>query len=344
MIALLGTNHKWAPIAIREKLVFPKAKPALRALVNLKSIDEGCILSTCNRVEICVASKDTDAALNELNQFITDQHGFNKDELSEYFYRYRDEEAITHTFRVVSSLDSLVVGEPQILGQVKEAYKQAQSAKALGPVLHRFYHKAFNVAKKVRRETWIGKSQVSVASVAVDLSQRIFHGLTDKTFFLIGAGEMIELAARRLFERGAKHFILTNRTVEKAEFLKSKLSSKINVEVIPFERFKNALQFSDMVIVSTSYHEYLLNEEMMKRVIGLRRQKPVFCIDLSVPRNIDPRINDIDNIYLYNVDDLEAIVKENLDGRKKEAALAERIVRAEAESFNERIYARFVGR
>ena len=332
-IVVVGLNHKTAPLNFREKVAFTEVKTPLRSLMRLEHVHEGCIISTCNRVELCVATQHAQAASQQIEAFMAAYHGYDAAEMSPYLYRLQGREAIHHTFRVASSLDSMVVGEPQILGQIKEAYFEAKEANALGPVLHRFYHKAFGVAKRVRSETRIGEHSLSVGSVAVDLSKKIFDRLDNKVVLLVGAGEMIEIAAARLLERGVTQFYIANRSQENVIRLTHALNKNAHFRYIPLDRLKDYLKKADMIFVSTASPTYLLTQEMMTEAMRQRKNSPVFCIDISVPRNVEPAIDALENVYLYDIDDLEVILKENSKKRASASKQAESIVAQEADHF-----------
>lgn len=330
-IIVIGLNHKTAPIDIREKLAFQESEieEALQRIRSIPSIRETMILSTCNRVEIYATSKEVEKAVQELKQFLSEIHQFPLERFERNLYLLIGEEAVRHIFRVASSLDSMVVGEPQILGQIKEAYQRANESKASGVILHRLLHRAFHVAKRVRTETKISSSAVSVSSVAVELAQRIFGTLEDRVVFLIGAGEMIELAARHLVSGGVKKILVTNRTYERA----LNLAREFQGEAIPFEEMNIGLKRADIVISATNSPEPILTSEQIIRVMKERKHRPIFFIDIADPRDIEPKVGDLENVYLYNIDDLQKVAFENLKDREREAEKAEGIVREEVERF-----------
>ena len=330
-LIVVGLNHKTAPIEIREKLAFPD-EGIERALCQAKafpSLKENMILSTCNRVEIYAAAREPKNAMLDLKKFLSDYHSISVDEFEKSLYLFTGEEAVRHIFRVASSLDSMVVGEPQILGQIKSAYNMATEAKSSGLVLHRLLHQAFHVAKRVRTETKIGNSAVSVSFVAVELAKKIFGSLEKKIVLLIGAGEMCELAARHLISSGVEKVLVTNRTFERA----LALARAFKGEAIPFEEIARGLRTADIVISSTGAPQYLLRREQILRVIKDRKQKPIFFIDIAVPRDIEPSVNDIENAYLYDLDDLQEVVNANIQDREKEAAKADKIIQGEVVKF-----------
>lgn len=331
-IVIVGLSHKTAPVEIRERIAFaPNAmEEPLRQLANLPSIAEGLIVSTCNRVELYAASKDPEAATSAMRRFLAEFHDLSEAELDKHLYDYSDMQAIHHLFRVASSLDSMVIGEPQILGQIKTAYGYAVEFRTAGLILNRFLHKAFSVAKRVRTETGIASNAVSVSFAAVELARKIFDRLDNKAVMIIGAGEMCELAARHFLTNGVSKVLVTNRTLERAE----KLASELQGRAVPFDRFPDHLAEVDIVLTSTGAPNFILGQRQMEEIIRRRKQKPMFLIDIAVPRDIDPRVNDLGNVYLYDVDDLQEVVQANLKERQKEAGKAEAIVEQEIGQFN----------
>ena len=330
-LIVIGLNHKTAPIEIRERLAFPEdgIEKALSQIKSLPSLKENMILSTCNRVEIYAAVQETEKAILDLKGFLSRYHGLSLKEFEKNLYLLVGEEAVRHIFRVASSLDSMVVGEPQILGQIKSAYNMAAEAKTSGLILHRLLHRAFHVAKRVRTETKIGNSAVSVSFVAVELAKKIFGTLEKRTVLLIGAGEMCELAARHLVSGGIEKVLVTNRTYERAVTL----AQEFRGEPIPFEEIHRGLRMVDIVISATDSPQYLLHHEEVAKVIKDRKQKPIFFIDIADPRDIEPKVGDIENVYLYNIDDLQKVANDNIQDREKEAQKAEAIVRDEVVKF-----------
>ena len=330
-IVIVGLSHKTAPVEIREKVAFaPTAmQEPLQQLQELPGVLEGLIVSTCNRVELYAVSKDPAAATIALRHFLADFHELSRNDLKEHLYDYSGEEAIHHLFRVASSLDSMVIGEPQILGQIKTAYGYAVEHQTAGLILNRFLHKAFSVAKRVRTETGIASNAVSVSFAAVELARKIFDRLDNKTVMIIGAGEMCELAARHFMSNGVPDVLVTNRTFERAE----KLAAELKGKAVPFDRFTDDLVAVDIVLTSTGAPNFILGHRQMDEIIRRRKHKPMFLIDIAVPRDIDPRVNDVDNVYLYDVDDLQGVVQANLKERQKEARKAESIVEQEIGQF-----------
>jgi glutamyl-tRNA reductase len=330
-LIVLGLNHKTAPIEIRERLAFPedRIETALHQVKSLTSLKENMILSTCNRVEIYAASREIENAILDLKHFLSRYHALSLKEFEKNLYSFVGEEAVKHIFRVASSLDSMVVGEPQILGQIKSAYNIAVESKTSGLILHRLLHRAFHVAKRVRTETKIGDRAVSVSFVAVELAKKIFETLEKKTVLLIGAGEMCELAARHLVSEGVEKVLVTNRTYERAVAL----AQEFKGEAIPFDEIGQGLKKADIVISATDSPQYLIHHDQVTKVIKDRKNRPIFFIDIADPRNIEPSVGDIENIYLYNIDDLKKVADENIKDRRKEAQKAEAIVQEEVIKF-----------
>ncbi len=328
---MIGLNHRTAPLEIREKISFPEEGlvRCLETLQDLSSLTEGLILSTCNRVEIYAATRDPERGVEEIKGFLAQQHHLHLLEFESTLYALQGEEVVRHIFRVASSLDSMVVGEPQILGQLKEAYRTARTTRTTGTLLNRLLHRAFSVAKRVRTETSIGDRAVSVSFVAVELAKKIFGHLEGREVLIIGAGEMCELAAQHLVRGGVKGVTVTNRTWERA----MGLAEKFNGEAIPFAEFPNSLLRVDIVISSTSSPDYILRKKEVSKTIRERKNRPLFFIDIAVPRDIDPQVNSVDNVYLYDIDDLQEVAETNIKGRQQEAQRAEEIVATEMEKF-----------
>ncbi len=331
-IVLIGLSHKTAPLEVRERLAFNPAiiREALSSLVDHSEVDEGLIVSTCNRVElVACAPSGADKGLGRLTGFLYDFHRLSASALDRHLYRHTDMEAIKHVFRVASSLDSMVVGESQILGQFKEAYQQAVDAGTVGRVLSQLMHKAISVAKRIRTETGISQRPVSISSVAVELAQKVRGDLSDNTILLVGAGDMGELAARNLMEAGAGKLIVTNRTAKRAE----EMASEFGGGAINFEAFYDVLPSADIVICSTGASGYVIHQAETKRAIKGRKRGPLLFIDISVPRNVDPAIASLENCFLFDIDDLQSVVKANLSERQREARAAEIIVESEVQQF-----------
>jgi glutamyl-tRNA reductase len=330
-LLVIGLNHNTAPIEIRECLAFreDKLEEALSKVHALSSVKEDMIISTCNRVEVYAATRETEKAIHDLKEFLSQYHGISLKEFEKGLYTHVGEEAVRHIFRVASSLDSMVLGEPQILGQIKDAYDISQQAKTSGLILHRLLHRAFHVAKRVRTETKIAISAVSVSSIAVELAEKIFSTLENKTVLLIGAGEMCELAARHLVSGGIERILVTNRTYERAV----SLAQEFRGEAIPFEDMTQGLKKTDIVISATNSPQYLIGHDQITKVMKDRKQKPIFFIDIADPRNVEPKVGDIENVYLYDIDDLQKVANENIRDREKEAQKAEAIVQDEMVKF-----------
>jgi len=335
---LTGLNHRTAPVELRERLAFDAAAlpAALRELRRRQGILEGLILSTCNRVEVAVTAEeeaDCDAWVVEFlkcSRQVAD--------IEPYLYRFEGREAIRHVFRVAASLDSMVVGEPQILGQLKQAYAVAKAEGAVNGFLETVLTRAFSVAKRVRSETDIGQSAVSVSYAAVELAREIFGSLAGKRVMLIGAGKMSELAARHLRRVGATHVYVTNRTRERAE----QMARMFDGIIVDYPAFPAALPEADIVITSSAAPHYILRRDDMKRVIEARRNRPMFVIDIAVPRNVEPGVNELDNVFLYDIDDLNAVIQQNLQSRQAEAQQAEQIIQEEVDRLMMRLEMRQV--
>jgi glutamyl-tRNA reductase len=331
-LCIVGVNHRTAPVALRERLAFTEAglAEALRELKQAQGIDEAAIVSTCNRVEIVAAATAPSAAVvGVIEAFLARTRELDRGAFSAHLYAHHGRDAIRHLFRVAASLDSMVVGEPQILGQMKEQYVAAASAGTSGPVLHKAFHRAFTVAKRVRTETGIASKSVSVASVAADLTRTIFETLDDKTVMLIGAGKMSQLVARHLKARGSGDIMVATRTFDHAV----ELAREFGGLPIPFERLGEYLKHADIVIGSAGAADHLVGPPLVQEVLRTRKQRPMFFIDLAVPRNFDPAINDLDNVYVYDMDDLARTSADNTDEREREALRAEAIVEREADRF-----------
>jgi glutamyl-tRNA reductase len=330
-VLIVGLNHRTAAVGVREAVAFgdEQIDDVNRSLRGLEGLDEAAVVCTCNRVEVVGCTRAVPGVTERIAEFLgVVQRGAVRD-LTPHLYSYSGRDAVRHLFRVASSLDSMVVGEPQILGQLKQFYARAASVGSTGAVLHRWFHKAFSVAKRVRTETAIAGRAVSVSSAAVELATTIFDRLEDKTAMLIGAGKMGELAARHLLGSGVGSMMVTNRTFDRAV----EMARDFNATPVPFEHFTKYLPMADIIIGSTASTSYVLSESMIHDALRERKGRPMFCIDLSVPRNFDPRINAMDNVYLYDIDDLGTVAEENRDERHREAEKAEHIVSEEVESF-----------
>ncbi len=330
-VFIVGLNHKIADVEVREKLAFngPKLEEGLMRFRNLPEIQESMILSTCNRVELYAGVRDTHRASEATKAFLSEFHGIPRASMENALYIYDGIDAVRHIFRVASSLDSMVVGEPQILGQLKDAFDLALSKKTTGILLNKLMKKAISVAKRVRTETRIAENAVSISFSAVELARKIFTDLSKRVFMLLGAGEMAELAAKHLIGGGVKEVLVSNRTYSRA----CDLAEEFHGRPVRFEEFLLEMVRADIVICSTGAPHYILTKGQMQKVMKERKQRQVFIIDISVPRNIDPEINDLDNVYLYNVDDLQGVVDANIFERQKEAEKAEKIVGEELDTF-----------
>ncbi len=336
---IAGLNHRTAPVEVREKLAFPAGhvEEALGELIRQGGVREGLILSTCNRVEVAVALDAGDPAA-VVESFFEQSRRMARGDLAPHLYHYHGRDAIRHLFRVAASLDSMVVGEPQILGQLKEAYATAKTLGAVNGFLDGLCARAFSVAKRVRTETEIGSSAVSVSYAAVELAREIFGKLDGRAILLIGAGKMSELAARHLQRAGANRILVTNRTRERAE----QMAAVFQGTVVPYEQLAQPLTQADIVITSSGAPHYILTPELMRGAMHQRKNRPIFLIDIAVPRNIDPQINKLDNVFLYDIDDMGKVVERNRVNRMEEAAEAERIIEEEVDKMLARLREREV--
>jgi len=328
-LLITGVSHKTAPVEVRECLAFREDSlpAALQSLKAREGVTEAVILSTCNRVEITVTTEDAADPQAIVDSFLVHQKSLSIETIEPHIYRHEGQEAIHHLFRVAASLDSMVVGEPQILGQLKTAYAAAKNCGTLTGWLDNLLGRTFSVAKRVRSETGIGQMAVSVSYAAVELSRKIFGSLNGRTIMIVGAGKMSELAARHLRRSGASHVFVTNRTHERAV----EMANLFQGTPVEYTRFVSMLPEVDIVITSSGAPHYILHKDEMQRVISARRNKPMFLIDIAVPRNIEPSVNEIDNVFLYDIDDLQGVVNANLRERMKEAEHAEALVADEVD-------------
>lgn len=342
-IVLVGVNHKSAPIEVRERLAFTEEACAagLRTLVDGEIVREGLIVSTCNRVEVLAetASGQLNDTTQRVIEFLSRADYLPRSFFETHLYKHTDDMAVRHLFRVTSSLDSMVVGEPQVLGQVRRAYSIALEAGTAGRTLNRLVHHAFRVAKRVRTETGIGSNAVSISYMAVELGKKIFGSLQGQTALLVGAGEMAELSARHLVKAGVSRVLLANRTVEPAQ----QLARELGAEVVNFDRLSTYLAEADIVICSTAAEHYVITEQMAREALAKRRNRPAFFIDISVPRNIDPAIGKIPDVFVFDIDDLESVVSSNIREREREAERAELIVESEIMQFQQALRALDIG-
>lgn len=327
-IFLIGLNHRTAGVDVRERFALTDfCSPEQWAVPCTDGVSETVILSTCNRVEIlaCGARQTPDHVMHHWAK----ARGQEVEALDPYVYKHKGIDAIRHLFTVASSLDSMVLGEPQILGQLKGAYRKAVSSNSTGVILNRLVHKAFSVAKRVRTETAVASSAVSISYAAVELAKRIFGNMQNHTALLLGAGEMAELAATHLLQAGVKRILVANRTLARGE----ELAAQMGGIAIPFESLFDRLEDVDIVITSTGSPEPVIRAKDIREVLRRRKQSPMFFIDIAVPRDIDPDVNGLDNVYLYDIDDLKEVVEENLANRRDEAVKATNIVEEEVQTF-----------
>ncbi len=327
----IGMNHRTAPVELRERFAYSKKEKEqlLKSLIKHDSIREAIYISTCNRIEVLAVTEKEEIAKKVIISNICKLANLSQDKILSFIYIFKDRDAVRHIFRVASSLDSMVIGEPQILGQVKSAYREAAEQKTTGVILNSLMHRAFRTAKRVRTETGICESAVSVSYAAVELAKKIFDSLFGKKVLLIGAGEMAELTAKHLMGQGVKEIAVANRTFERAV----DLARKFNSFPISFKEIPDYLVEADIVITSTGSQEYIITKDMIKGLMRKRKERSLFLIDISVPRNIDPAVNELSNVYLYDIDDLKDVVQMNMEQRKKEAIKAERIVEEEVVKF-----------
>jgi len=324
----LGLNHKTAPVEVRERIAFgpERIRDALRGLLRDCDVKEAAIVSTCNRTEIYT---DTPCMQDGLIDWLSDYHKISGEQLKPYLYAHYDEAAIRHLMRVACGLDSLVLGEPQILGQIKNAFNLANEAKTIGPTLNRLFQHVFQVAKQVRTDTAIGANPVSVAFAAVSLGRQIFGSFDDKTALLIGAGETIELVARHLVSHGLKKIIVANRTVERAQLL----AEQFGGEAITLTDMPAHLHRADIVIASTAAPVPVLGKGAVESAIKKRKRRPVFMVDIAVPRDIEQEVSHLEDVYLYTVDDLKSVIEESQRSRQEAALQAEEIIEQQVQHF-----------
>lgn len=330
-IVVVGLNYRTTPVEIREKVAFlpSRMQKALAGLAALPAVQECFILSTCNRVELYATTSEIDDGTAQIKNYVADFHAVDLDEVGPFFYTYGGRNAVRHLFRVASSLDSMIVGEPQILGQVKKAYSQACLAKTNALVLNRLLHRTFSVAKRVRSETRISTRAVSVPFAAVEMVKRIFDGLQDKKILLIGAGKIAELAAGQFLNCGAGSISVINRTLEHA----ARVAEKFEGQAVPLEDLSDQLALVDIVLLSTAAPHYIIQPRDVEKVLSKRNGRRLFLVDIAVPRDVDPEVGNIPGVYLYDVDDLQGIISSNLQGRRQEADKAEAIIEAEVHKF-----------
>jgi len=329
-IMIIGVNHKVAPVEVREKLAYTgECEHPVIAIGNIDGCNECCFLGTCNRVEVIFTSSTPEKTAKAVRQFLFSRSNLSDEEAVRYSYLHSGREAINHLFRVAASLDSMIVGEPQILGQLKGAYRDARTHKSVGVILNKFINKSFSVAKRTRTETNIGGSAVSISFAAVQLAKKIFGSLDNKKVMLIGAGEMAELAAEHLIAQGISEVVVANRTLKNA----ITLAEKFKGSATSLDKLTEELESVDILISSTGATGLVLRKEDVKPIMRRRMESPLFLIDIAVPRDLDPGLNDIDNVYLYDIDNLKDVVDVNKEERKKEAGKASMIVEEETDKF-----------
>lgn len=323
-IVLIGLNHKTAPVEVRECLAFSKDETAaaIETFKDYPAINEAILFSTCNRIEILMTAENKSHAVVDAKKFLSKAKQVPPDRFEKNIYIHHGDEAVRHIFRVAASLDSMVLGEPQILGQIKAAYYAATMKKTSGVILNRLLHRTFSVAKRVRTETGIGDHAVSISYAAIELGRKIFGTLEGKKVLLIGAGEMAELAVEHLIRNRVADIFVANRTFERAVEIANRFKGKS----IRFEEITSCLQLVDIIISSTGSPDFIIKRKHLKGVMRSRRNRPLFFIDIAVPRDIDPEINQLANSYVYDIDDLKGVIEENIEDRNKEANRAERIV------------------
>ncbi|HEV2176810.1 MAG TPA: glutamyl-tRNA reductase [Terriglobia bacterium] len=339
-LVLVGISHRTAPVEVRERMNIQESRlsAALADLSHRPGIHEGFILSTCNRTELTAGADDEADAAPALRQFIADYHRCDLAPYENYFYWHRQQEVVRHLFRVASSLDSMILGEPQILGQMKQAYAVAREAGALGGALNEVAQQALAVARRVRRETALGAAAMTVSYAAVELAKKIFGSLNGKTVFVIGAGKMSELAAKHLLASGASSIFVSNRTYDRA----LELAGAFHGTAIRFDEIFDYIDQADIVISSTGAPHFVITRERAERLLAARRNRPIFFVDIAVPRDVDPAINELDNAYVYDIDDLGQVIEANKKQREREAVWAEEIVEQEVERMMRRLASREV--
>jgi glutamyl-tRNA reductase len=326
-LVVVGINHRTAPVEVRERVVFEPARvpDALRELASLPPVQEAVIVSTCNRTEIYCVTESGEA---ELGDWLQRYHQIGSS-IHHCLYRHDEAGAVTHAFAVASGLDSMVLGEPQILGQLKDAYRTAQETGTTGPVLNRLFQAAFSVAKRVRTETQIGANAVSVASAAVAMAKTVFASFDNRTALMVGAGETIALAARHLHADGLRRMIVANRSVERARELAGEFQGfAIGLDEIPAH-----LREADIVVASTASPNVIITRSMTEQALRARKRRPMFMVDIAVPRDIEPEVAKLEDVYLFTVDDLQSVVNENMENRRQAAREADKMIASEVDRF-----------
>ncbi|MBU2021193.1 MAG: glutamyl-tRNA reductase [Gammaproteobacteria bacterium] len=335
----VGVNHKTAPVSIRERVAFAPEKmiDALSSLISENKANEAVIVSTCNRTELYCSVEDL-GKVDGVIAWLGEYHGIALPELHQYCYTHADDDSVRHIMRVASGLDSLILGEPQILGQVKSAYAVSQEGSCIGPELESLFQRTFSVAKRVRTDTAIGENPVSIAFAAVSLAQRIFADIRNSTALLIGAGQTIELVARHLKENGIKRIIVANRTLARAQAL----ADELNAEAIMLGEIGDYLSQADIVISSTASQLPIIGKGMVERATSQRRHSPMLLIDIAVPRDIEPEVEEVSDAYLYTVDDLHSVIEENVRARQDAAKAAEQMIEEGVASYRRVVESRKV--
>jgi glutamyl-tRNA reductase len=338
---LVGLSHRTAEVEVRERVAFeaPRLPEALRELAGRPGLSESMIISTCNRVELISHAENIREGIETLESFLSENSHIARPELCQKLYHHSGEQVVRHVFRVASSLDSMILGEPQILGQMKSFYNLALAARTVGSHLNSLLQASFRAAKRVRSETGIGEFAVSVSSAAVELGRKILGDLRDKRVLIVGAGKMGQVAVRHLFASGATTIRVANRSPEAAQ----ELAAHVRGTAVPFTELRQAITRSDIVITSTGSRDLLVNRELARSIMAERKHAPIVFIDISVPRNVDPGVAEIDNVFCYDIDDLGAVVEANLAERRRAASLAEKIVEQEVESFCARLKSLDIG-
>ncbi|HEV2494365.1 MAG TPA: glutamyl-tRNA reductase [Terriglobia bacterium] len=339
-LVLVGINHRTAPVEVRERMNIQESHlaGAVSRLVHREGVAEGMILSTCNRVEVFANTQEGFEGEPLIRQFLLDYHHCDLSPWEPFFYWRRQEEVVRHLFRVASSLDSMILGEPQILGQVKRAYATAREVGALKGPLNDVVNQALSVARRVRRETALGSAAVSVSYAAVELAKKIFGTLEGKTVFVVGAGKMSELSAKHLLQAGARAIFVSNRTYDRAV----ELAAAFHGTAIHFEQLFDTMDRADIVISSTGAPHFVVSKAQAERLLAARKNRPMFFVDIAVPRDVDPAVNELANAFVYNIDDLEQVVEANKKQREREAVWAEQIVNEEVLKLGRRLASREV--
>lgn len=339
-LVLVGINHRTAPVEVRERMNIQESHlaGAVSRLVHREGVSEGMILSTCNRVEVFANTQEGLEGEPLIRQFLLDYHRCDLSPWEPFFYWRRQEEVVRHLFRVASSLDSMILGEPQILGQVKRAYATAREVGALKGPLNDVVNQALSVARRVRRETALGSAAVSVSYAAVELAKKIFGTLEGKTVFVVGAGKMSELSAKHLLQAGARAIFVSNRTYDRAV----ELATAFHGTAIHFEQLFDTMDRADIIISSTGAPHFIVSKAQAERLLAARKNRPMFFVDIAVPRDIDPAVNELENAFVYNIDDLGQVVEANKKQREREAVWAEQIVNEEVQKLGRRLASREV--